>query len=115
MSATPKPALALALTTISLPASASDFTSAGVLFFFLPGLLVGCAVLGLAFYLPANRLWKIVTALVFVPALAYCGLNTASLFPRHPGLGLICLPPVLLAVFMLVKLLKRRPALPDWR
>ena len=111
MSFTSKSVQAFALASFSLPAFASDFTSVGVLLFFLPGMLFVCAVLGLSFYLPATRPWKIVTALVFGPVLAFCALNTISLFPRHAGLGLACLAPVLLSAFLLVKLLRRRPAL----
>ncbi|MEG3788971.1 hypothetical protein V1318_02430 [Lysobacter sp. CCNWLW3] len=108
-------ALALSLAATSLPVGASDFTVIGVLFYLIPGLLVVCALLGLSFRLPVAWTWKAVTASIFVPALAYLGWITLSLFPRHTGLGLGCLVLVLLAAFLLVKLLARRPDPADRR
>ena len=98
------------MAAVPLPAAASDFMAAGVLLYLLPGLLAACVLLGLSFLLPATRPWKVATALVFVPALAYFGLVSLSLFPRHAALGAACLVPFLLAVFVCVKSLKRKPA-----
>lgn len=109
MPAVRRPALAVSLAAISLPAGASDFTVLGALFYLLPALLIICALLGLSFRLPATWPWKAATALILAPILAYLGWITLSLFPGHIGLGITCLVPVLLAGFLLVKLLKRRP------